>query len=249
MLFPALLAALTVTVTPPPLAALKVIGSVRSTPICTALRKNIAPAVTALLENDSTIGRSRPVLASMYKEVVINRSDIAWWLHMSRLDYLVRPLVSNLETVDNALNDRAAFTQPPKTADEKLLAQTREKLRAIEAQQQNALNVINGFIETQRMGLFQHDMFDNKNWESVLSVGPPRPESRFSGGLYAAGVSQGLHAPPDPRFDASFNGLGHDPYKVFSDYVLALQSTIATAQDAAASVLTPIVSSCQTRSP
>lgn len=78
MFFPALLAAITVTVTPPPFATLKVIGSVRSTPVCTALRKNIAPAVAALLENDATISQSPPIFPSMYKELIINQSPIAW---------------------------------------------------------------------------------------------------------------------------------------------------------------------------
>ncbi len=97
------------------------------------------------------------------------------------------------------------------------------------------------------MGLFQKDTFDNPAWKSVLSLAPNRPSSRFSGGPYEAGIFRGPHAPPDPRFDASLPGLGYDPYRVFVDYVFALQGEIAIAEHEASNALAPIVSACQTQ--
>lgn len=230
MHFLALLLGITAAATPAPTAApltpLKVIGSVRSTPFCTALRETIGPAIAAVLSNDELIASSKPAFATLYHDDVLARSEARTHLDMNRLESLLTPIIANVKRIDSLL---ASKPNDPK------LQAMRDKLQAVLAQQKESLNVISGFVATEQLGELQ-GAGGPDNWTSAFSTGPqassrPAPslaQPPAAKSLFSAGVHNANGGSRDPRYDAATVGPTYNP---FGPIVAQIEEQRAAAQN------------------
>jgi hypothetical protein len=130
--------------TPPP-----TIAKVRSRALCSTLRENIAPALLALSRNEHVIDAGRDQLLAMGKDRVVGATDGWRRLDRVRLENLITPIETNIETVDKLLEDATKFPNQPHTVDDVDAARMKAQLLGILSQQKAALNVLNGTVETQ----------------------------------------------------------------------------------------------------
>ena len=136
------------------LAPLRTIASVRATPYCSALRRNVAPAIVGLLESDRAIDASAPIFRAMYQHGTIEHSA-SMEFDVMHMESLITPLVKAQRAIDNALADNAVFLKSPKTDDDRKLLEIKRELQAAQARQKDALNVIGGLVATYQLGEMQ----------------------------------------------------------------------------------------------
>lgn len=129
-----------------------------SRPLCSALQTKIRPAIGMMLQNDQTIAQSPP----LFKDYISgqssgssSRSDFA----VFKLNQLVTPLVNNILAIQKLLEDPTIFPPNPSTDDDKRLAKLKSQMFTALADQQAALDIINGFVDTQQLGDMQHEGF------------------------------------------------------------------------------------------
>lgn len=199
-----------------------------SRPICSALRNTIAPTVLALLQNDSTIQKSRPLFDDYNKYVQSGQSSAFKDMTLMRMSNLVTPLVKNFEAIDKYLNDTAIFHYPPRSEDDRRLLALRQHLQQVRDDQSASLDVINGFAQTKALGEMQHEGIDeaksmtNPETRSTPAVATPNP-------LTVDSDAAGLPADPYSIDPASIPGLsvGSNPV---TRMIGALQYTQQQAQ-------------------
>ena len=132
-------------------STLPVIGTVRAKPVCTAIRRAIAPAVAAALKNDRTYGGLRKKIF----DYVVKDSNEARDLHLMQMDREVDGMVKNVEALTEALKSPALDIPPTaKPEDAKTLRDLRSTLTGVLGAQKVQLNVMSGFVETERMRRF-----------------------------------------------------------------------------------------------
>lgn len=216
MHFLALLLGVTVAASPPPnpaptpLTPLKVIGSVRSTPFCTALHETIGPAIAGVLSNDELITSSKPAFATLYHDDILARSEARSHLDLNRIESLITPIVTNVKRVDALLS--------AKPTDPKIQAM-RDKLQAVLAQQKESLNVISGFVATQQLGEIQGEQMPD-NWAGTFILGSKPPSNTgpaadsppAASALLGAGVHNRNPGSRDPDYDIQNVGPTYDPF-------------------------------------
>ena len=135
----------------PQATTLPVIGTVRSKPVCTAIRRAIAPAVAAALKNDRTYGGLRKRIF----DYVVKDSNEARDLHLMQMDHEVDLMVKNVDTLTEALKSPALdIPGTAKPEDAKTLRDLRSTLTAVLVAQKVQLNAMSGFVETERMRRF-----------------------------------------------------------------------------------------------
>jgi hypothetical protein len=135
----------------PSAPALPVIGTTRSKPVCTAIRRAIAPAVAASLKNDKTYGAIR---AQIF-DYVVKDSNEAKDLHLMQMDRQVDAMVKNVDTLEQAIKSPALDIPPTaKPEDAKMLRDLRSTLSNVLVAQKLQLNTMSGFVETERMRRF-----------------------------------------------------------------------------------------------
>lgn len=246
MHFLALLLGVTAAASPAPsstpLTPLKVIGSVRSTPLCTTLRESIGPAIAALLSNDDLIASSKPAFARLYHDDVLARSEGRTHLDMNRLESLITPIVANVKRVDSLL--------AKKPNDPKLQA-VRDRLQSVLAQQKESLNVLSGFIATEQLGEIQ-TAGPPDNWASVFSAkpqsnSPPAPslaQPPAAKNLFSAGVQKAGPAQRDPRYDAGNVGPSYNPFAPLVAQIEGQRVAAQSAESEAAQLVTDAVKEC-----
>lgn len=170
-MLPFVLAALT-QVTPSPAPSdppLKVIVDIRSSALCTALRQNIGPALAAMMSDDQAVAASKPLLIRMSHDymssqninqagwgnlnapIATDHSSAAMELDTSHLEELIGVLTHNLQMIDAALADPKRFPKEVKTDADRKLLEIKAQLQAVAAQQRQALDVLNGLVDTRRM--------------------------------------------------------------------------------------------------
>lgn len=131
-------------------------GTIR--PLCSALRTKIAPSIAMLRENDKTIAKS-PQYFKDFGTAQFNQSEGAKNMALNHLEYLVSPLANNVLAIQKLLEDPSVFPPNPLTEDDKQKDQLKKQLMQSLAQQQAALDIINGFVDTQNLASMQHDGF------------------------------------------------------------------------------------------
>ncbi len=232
MHFLALLLGVTVAASPAPspapLTPLKVIGSVRSTPFCTALRETTGPAIAAVLSNDDLIASSEPSFATLYHDDVVARSQARAHLDLNRLESLITPIVANVKRIDTLLAG--------KPVDPKLQA-VHEKLQAVLAQQKESLNVISGFVATEQLGEIQNAGTDAR--PAPAQAPPPAAKSLFSAGVHNANPG-----PRDPRYDAATVGPTYDPFAPLVSQIHMQRLAAQSSESAAAQLVTDALKLC-----
>jgi len=242
----ALLLGVTVAATPAaspaPPPPLKVIGNVRSTPFCTALRETIGPAIASVLSNDDLIASSKPAFVTLYRDDILAGSEARAHLDMNRLESLITPIVANVKRIDSLLAS--------KPNDPKLIAM-REKLLAVAGQQKESLNVISGFIATEQLGEIQ-GASTPANWENSFLLGSaqssrPAPTANLSpaaGNLFKAGVQNRNPGPREPRYDTKNVGPTYDPFAPFVAQIDQQRATAKTAESGAAVLVNDALYQC-----
>ncbi|HYZ17623.1 MAG TPA: hypothetical protein VE591_14525, partial [Candidatus Acidoferrum sp.] len=142
--------------TAPP-SPLPEIGRTRSKGFCSTVRDNVAPTLLGLMKTDEIIGAGHQAFAKMAHDQVA-RSGSA--LEMDRL-YLSKVAISiahNLTVVEKLLGDPARFPAKPTTDDEQFALEVKARLKDVANAQRTALNIIQGTIETDKLGQMQNDM-------------------------------------------------------------------------------------------
>lgn len=180
-----------------------------SRPICSALRNTIAPTVLALLQNDATIQKSRPLFDDYNKFVTSGSAGESSGfkdMTLMRMSNLVTPLVKNFQEIDKYLNDTAVFRYPPRNEDDRRLLALRQHLQQVRDDQEASLDVINGFAQTKALGEMQHEGIDQAksmnapNVSTTPAVATPNP-------LAVDPDSAGLPADPYSIDPADIPGL------------------------------------------
>jgi hypothetical protein len=135
----------------PQATTLPLIGTTRAKPVCSAIRRAIAPAVAAALKNDRTYGGLRKRIF----DYVVKDSNEARDLHLMQMDHEVNDMVKNIDTLTDALKspalDVGASTKPE---DAKTLRDLRSTLTGVLVAQKVQLDAMSGFVETERMRRF-----------------------------------------------------------------------------------------------
>ncbi len=136
---------------PAPAPSLPVIGTTRAKPVCTAIRRAVAPAVAAALRNDKTYGTIRTQIF----DYVVKDSSEAQDLHLMQMDRQVDTMVKNVDALEQALKSQALDVPPTaKPEDAKTLRDLRATLANVLVAQKLQLNTMSGFVETERMRKF-----------------------------------------------------------------------------------------------
>jgi hypothetical protein len=235
-------AAAVATPSPAP-TPLKTITHIHSSPLCTGLRRAIAPAIGRVLQSDRLISASKPMFHDYVRASATQQSKAAQDMAVMHLEQLITPLVKNTQEVDNLLNNPYAFPKTARSQDEKRLLQMRAQLQAVNDQQKKALDVISGFVDTQQLGELQAEghEYDAAINNTGQRSPPPNPApSAAPNEVLNAGLdtSKDPARQMDPRYLNSDSTLGNNPLNVFENAIVSYQHDIQSSeQDAAKSVV------------
>jgi hypothetical protein len=158
--------------------ALKEIGHVRSSTLCTALRHNLFPAVEGLRIDDAMIDRGQAILVRTAKDAAAYAADASLTagsagdpfaqeaganagsasatgggnagseMDSFQLGILTQNLAKNLDKVEALLDDPQIFAGTPTSDDQRALAQAKSRLEDVVARQRASLNILSATGET-----------------------------------------------------------------------------------------------------
>lgn len=152
-------------ISPPP-QSLPIIGTTHSKPVCTAIRRAVAPAVQAAMKNDQTYG----VLRKTIFDYVVKDSEPARDLHLMQMDRQIDGMVKNMDAIETALKSPALdIPATAKPEDAKMLRDLKKSLSSVWAAQKTELNAMSGFVETERMRRFGQLSESELAMQSVVS--------------------------------------------------------------------------------
>ncbi|HZY95902.1 MAG TPA: hypothetical protein VFE35_02245 [Candidatus Cybelea sp.] len=199
--------------TPPPQ-----IYHIVTTALCARLHERVRPSVAMILQNDTSIAKSPPLFKRYQRgaltaldpaspnfsngappngDSVYNHSpetDMA----LQQMSYLVLPIARNLIAAQTLLDDTRLVQPTGNANDDATLKKIRSQLLETIAFQSASLDLINGFVETQRMGELQH-----AGEEYIAEIG----------GQEQPGVrSPIIKITPNPWQDPNTPGLAPNPY-------------------------------------
>ncbi|MDB5071087.1 MAG: hypothetical protein JWM87_2198 [Candidatus Eremiobacteraeota bacterium] len=226
-------------VTPAPFSSsLPVIGTTRAKPVCTAIRRAIAPAVAAALKNDQTYGGLRKKIF----DYVVKDSEEARDLHLMQMDREVDVMVKNVNTLEDSLKSSTLDIPPTaKPEDAKALRDMKTTLTGVLAAQKGQLNAMSGFVETERMRRFGKLTESEENMRRANSAADSGPRAGQTP-IPITGFLRDTQNTFNPQHRAA-SGLndGH-----LLDRDLGDISAITTRyEDAAAKVIIPAANSCK----
>jgi hypothetical protein len=135
----------------PAASALPIIGTTRSRALCSTMRRVVAPAVLAAMKNDKTYDGFRKSLW----DYTVNGTDVSRDLKLMQMDRTVQSMVKSVDDLETALNSHG-FDSPPNATqkDAQALDSMRQTLRGVLDSQKVQLDVMSGFVETERMSRF-----------------------------------------------------------------------------------------------
>jgi hypothetical protein len=225
----------------PPPSSLPLIGTTRSRPVCSAIRRAVGPAVAAAMKNDQIFGSLRKSIF----DYVVKDSDEARDMHLMQMDRTIDAMVKNIDTLEDAV--KSSTLDVPATAkpeDAKTLRDLRASLAGILAAEKLQENVMNGFVETERMRRFGQLSESEQNMQRAINPNVSQP----GGGPMVTPAPMGpfmRDAQSDlynPQHRAP-NGLsdGHLMDRGLGDVV----SVTSRYEDAASKVIIPAANSCK----
>jgi hypothetical protein len=135
----------------PASSALPIIGTTRSRAICSAMRRVVAPAVAAAMKNDKTYDGFRKNLW----DYTVYGTEASRDLKLMQMDRTVQSMVKSVDDLETTLNSHL-FESPANAApkDSQALAAMRQTMRGVLDSQKVQLDVMSGFVETERMSRF-----------------------------------------------------------------------------------------------
>lgn len=213
---------------------------VRTHALCATLSENIRPAVATLAQNDTMLTGERKNYEKLARDLVGGGSH-ALALDRLLIESRISTLVANLAAADTLLADAKRFPASPGSSDEKLATQIKTQLQAVVDEQKDMLNLVNGVIETDRLGEMQSEFSDHMP-NSKPTQAPPTPQTGSSSAPATnAGVSAGPAADlpgADPRKTGDTGLMGNTLYGKVAEQLLASQTRATqltkTAQDSIA---------------
>lgn len=233
----------------PTASPLKTISHVRTSPLCSGLRRVIGPAIGKVLQNDKLIDSSKPFFHDYVRSSATGLSQGSTDLAVAHLEGLVGPLVKNTEAIDKLLNDPYAFPKTAYSDDDQKLLQMRKQLRAVNEQQKKALDLISGFVDTQQLGElraagndFQSALSSNPNNGGAVGATPTPPPA----GILNAGVGNTSNDPGrsvDPRLQPSTSVFAN-PLSAFERAMSEYQQDIQSSEQVAAKSVMEAVPLC-----
>ncbi len=183
------------TASPTPTPELPEIYHTLTRPLCSTLKTKIQPALGMMIQNDETIAQS-PALFDQYIKRAAEQSDEGQNIAVLRLENLVSPLVNNTLAIQKLLEDPSTFPQTAQTDDDKYLLDIKQKMLKALAAQQAAIDIINGFVDTQQLSQMQHEGF---GYLSSITTGP--------NGQGSPALEQLVGPTPDPTKPQMFDNL------------------------------------------
>lgn len=124
---------------------LKTIIHLRSSPFCTTLREQVGHAVGALIQNNIAFDQSKSLFLKLARDKVSSADrTLAIDMDVNRLGPLIDQIVRNLYVSQALLNSARNFPLQPKNDDERRLVEMQNELRAVVANQNQALNILSG---------------------------------------------------------------------------------------------------------
>jgi len=176
----ALLALLLVGATPAPLltplpaaSSLPVIYHSVSRPLCSALASTIRPAVAMMIQSDRTIAKS-PAFFKDYIDLTAAGSSAGQDMAVMHLEILVPSLVQNTLAIQKLLENTSIFPDDPQNTEGKALNTIRAQMLQALSDQQAAIDIIYGFVDTQQLGEMQHEGFGYL--ASITGTGTPQQQ-------------------------------------------------------------------------
>jgi len=164
-------------------------------PLCSTLETKIRPALGMMIQNDQEIAKS-PAYFQEYIKGAQEQSEERQNIAVLRLENLVSPLVDNTLALQKLLEDPSTFPRVPQTDDDKRLLDIKNKMLKALAAQEAAIDIINGFVDTQQLGQMQHEGF---GYLSSITTGPS--------GQGDPALTQLVGATPDPTKPEMFDNL------------------------------------------
>jgi hypothetical protein len=159
---------------PLPSPSLPIIGTTRNKPVCTAIRRAIAPAVAASLKNDQVYG----VIRKQIFDYVVKDSEEARDLHLMQMDRQVDAMVKHVDTLEQAIKSPALdIPATAKPEDAKTLRDLRASLASVLVAQKVQLNAMSGFVESERMRRFGEMSETQKNMQRANNPNVLQPGS------------------------------------------------------------------------
>lgn len=139
------------TQTPPP-----EIIHVRSSFLCTTVRKTLADAIDQLHSNDALIDKGNTLVHRMGSDVVADPGSItatggqsvAMQMDEMQIESVLTSMDKNLTLADQLLGDPAKFPSAPKNENEEALLQAKGDLQLVVSEQREAMNVLYGMVRT-----------------------------------------------------------------------------------------------------
>jgi hypothetical protein len=220
---------------------LPIIGTTRSKPVCTAIRRAVAPAVAAAMKNDQTYGTLRKTIF----DYVIKDSEEARDLHLMQMDRQVDGMVKNVDAIEEALKSpNLDIPGTAKPEDAKTLRDLRRSLAAILAAQKTELNAMSGFVETERMRRF------GELSESELNMqrsNMPNVANGPGGTIPSPIPVSGFLRDTSTAFNPAHQSVGHglsDAHLLDRD-LGDIAAFVSRYEDAASKVIVPAANSCK----
>jgi hypothetical protein len=223
---------------------LKQIIDVKSRSLCTALRDNVAISLAGLISNDANIDVGRKAMMKLGADQIKGSSA-------GKIDALVGEnvtgsIVHNLVLIDQKLNDLQRFPADPKTDDERLAAQLKAQLQAIEDAQKRQLNAIYGTIDTDTMNTMQHEMPAGQSVASgSIARGPEAPAASTPApdSIAAAGLP-GDKNTTETRTLVAGNLIGTTYYGSLAQEIAGEQQATQALEDTAAKTIRQVAAQC-----
>lgn len=224
----------------PPPSSLPVIGTTRNKPVCTAIRRAVAPAVAAAMKNDQTYGTLRKTVF----DYVVRDSEDAKDMHLMQMDHTVDTMVKNVDALEDAIKSPALDIPPAaKPDDAKTLRDLRATLAGILSAEKTQLNVMSGFVETERARRFGQLSETQQNMQRANN---PNVSTGQGGPMVTPAPMGGFLRDDQDQFDLKHHapsGL-HDGHLV--DHDLGEISAMTNRyEDAASKVIIPAANSCK----
>jgi hypothetical protein len=231
----AALSMLTAQAPAPSPTSLPEIGRTRAKGFCTTVRDNVAPSVLGLMKTDDLIGAGhRAVLKTAHDEAAGSPETME--MDQLYLDKVVAAMAHNLGVVKKMLADDKRFPKTPVSDDDKLALLLKSQLQAAADRQNDALNHLNGILETEGMTSMRKDISSAMQGATANAGGPT---GSSPGGFFDSSSVPGANplALGQSGAIAPSRALGHTLWDRLAADIEVQQAHIAQAEQ----TLTPTV--------
>jgi hypothetical protein len=248
-------ALLAVAPTPQPSAPpLREIGHVRATVVCSALDQPIRKALLGVLSNDNEVTRGREELDKMAHDQV-RRARGSLRFDRNAIDETVRKIVEQSKDVEKALGDTKSL--PVEGAEGYAeIENVKRQLELVLSDQNDAVNALEGTVETERLGEMQKEGLDALHG-AVSADQAPIPtlavalaeDDELTSYLGYAGVDPLAQQGSNPIASAPDGLVANTVYERLSELVLLEQRASRADFDPAKGVIGGLWAKCLLPSP